>query len=174
MWIDFLVRKLACDQDTIKMITPSDYLSEYTTNQMSLPSTSSWGHKGYGEHWLEGSNDWVYPHIHEAGRRMVELAQKFESRLTKENSKESLIERSLNQAARELLLAESSDWPFIMKTGTMVPYAEKRIKQHIGRFTRLYDDLMKGTVDEDWLKEVEQRDNIFKNINCAQHYGGST
>jgi 1,4-alpha-glucan branching enzyme len=172
MWIDFLVRKLACDQDTLKMITPSEYLSEYTTNQMAIPSTSSWGLKGYGEHWLEGSNDWIYPHLHEAGVRMTELVEKFPVDFKNVRVKNNLIQRSLQQAARELLLAESSDWPFIMKTGTMVPYAEKRIKHHIGRFTKLYEDLMQGTPDQDWLSEVEKRDNIFEDINCAKHYGG--
>jgi 1,4-alpha-glucan branching enzyme len=29
---------------------------------------------------------------------------------------------------RELLLAQSSDWAFIMRTGTMVPYAVRRTR----------------------------------------------
>ncbi len=169
MWIDFLIRKIVYDQRTVKLITPSEYLSEYPTNQMSLPSSSSWGWKGYSEVWLEGANDWLYRHLHKAGQRMAELAQKLSSYL-KKGQKRSIIRRALNQAARELLLAESSDWPFIMKTGTMVPYAQKRVKQHLGRFTRLYNDLMNGTVDNDWLKEVEWRDNIFYNIDCASYY----
>lgn len=82
----------------------------------------------------------------------------------------SLVRRACNQAARELLLAESSDWPFIMKTGTMVPYAQKRVKQHIGRFTKLYEDIKASAIDEAWLAEVERRDNIFADINCAKYY----
>ena len=46
-----------------------------------------------------------------------------------------LYRRALNQCARELLLAQSSDWLFIITNGTMVDYAKKRIKDHIGRFT---------------------------------------
>ena len=46
-----------------------------------------------------------------------------------------------NQAARELMLAQSSDWTFIMRTGTTVPYATRRINEHILQFTRLYDEL---------------------------------
>ena len=48
--------------------------------------------------------------------------------------------RALNQAARELLLAQSSDWAFIMTTGTTVPYAERRTNEHVVRFTRIYED----------------------------------
>lgn len=169
MWLDFLIRKLAYDQKTVKLITPSEYLKEYPTNQVSLPSVSSWGWKGYSEVWLEGANDWIYRHLHHAERRMVELATKFALHL-KKGSGRGITCRALNQAARELVLAESSDWPFIMKTGTMVPYAHKRVKQHIGRFTRLYHDIMNGVVDSEWLKELEWRDNIFADMKCADYY----
>ena len=46
------------------------------------------------------------------------------------------------QAVRELLLAQASDWAFIMKTGTMVPYAIKRTTDHLLRFQRLYEQIM--------------------------------
>jgi 1,4-alpha-glucan branching enzyme len=45
-----------------------------------------------------------------------------------------LQERTLNQAVRSLLLAQASDWPFIMTTGTTVEYATKRITDHLARF----------------------------------------
>ena len=57
-----------------------------------------------------------------------------------------------------------------MKTGTMVPYAHKRSKAHISRFARLYNDLMNGKVDREWLEEVEHRDNIFSDMDCASYY----
>lgn len=168
MWIDFLIRKIAYDQKTVKLVTPSDYLREYPVNQMSVPSISTWGYKGYNEVWLEGSNDWIYRHLHVAGERMKELAEKFSNCIEKGNN--DLARRALNQAARELLLAQASDWPFIMKTGTMVEYANKRIKLHINRFTHIYRDMLNGSVDKEWLQEVESRDNIFSDMDCAKHY----
>ena len=177
MWIDFLARKICYDQKLIKMITPLEYLSEYPVNQMSLPSYSSWGYKGYSEVWVESSNDWIYRHVHKAGERMSELIKRFSRYIiSKKNKKEkkkkkpSLHKRALNQAARELVLAQASDWPFIMKTGTMVSYAHKRIKLHINRFTRLYNDLMNNTIDDDWLTEVESRDNIFSDMDSSNYY----
>jgi 1,4-alpha-glucan branching enzyme len=168
MFLDFLFRKICYDQDNIKTITPSEYLKENPTNQMAVPSTSSWGYKGYSEYWIDGSNDWIYPHIHKAGERMTELATSFKKHFGRKGN--ALIRRALNQAARELLLAESSDWPFIMKSGTMVPYANRRVRLHISRFTRLYEDIKKNTIDEDWLAEVEWRDNIFKDMDVGKHY----
>ena len=72
--------------------------------------------------------------------------------------------RALNQAARELLLAQSSDWAFIMTTGTMVEYAVKRTKNHISRFNRLFDDINNHLIDPDWLAKIENMDNIFPDI----------
>jgi 1,4-alpha-glucan branching enzyme len=77
---------------------------------------------------------------------------------------QGVVNRALAQAARELLLAESSDWPFIMKTGTDVNYAVRRFKDHLGRFTRLYEDLLGGRLDEGWLAEIEGRDNPFPTL----------
>ena len=75
--------------------------------------------------------------------------------------------RALRQAARELLLAQASDWPFILRTGTSPDYARKRIKDHLLRFTKLYDQLTQGSVDEKWLGQIEARDNLFPEINPA-------
>jgi len=156
-WIEFLLRKIHFDQDTIETITPSEYLARHPKLQEVRPSMSSWGHKGYNEVWLEGSNDWIYPHLHMMADRMVEMAQRFPGA-------EGVLRRALNQAARELLLAQSSDWAFIMKTGTTVEYANKRTRDHIGRFDRLYNDILGSRINEHWLGEVENRDNIFPDI----------
>jgi 1,4-alpha-glucan branching enzyme len=75
-----------------------------------------------------------------------------------------LTARALNQAARELLLAQSSDWAFIMTAGTMSAYAERRTREHVSRFTRLYEMIRGGGVDEAWLVGVEGKDTIFQEI----------
>ncbi|HOJ76563.1 MAG TPA: DUF1957 domain-containing protein [Bacillota bacterium] len=158
MWLDFLIRKITFDQNTIRLISPADYLEMFPKNQVSVPSMSSWGYKGYNEVWLEGSNDWIYRHLHKAADRMVELAMNYP------NASGDL-RRALNQAARELLLLQSSDWAFIMKTGTMVEYAVKRTKIHINRFNQLYDQIKYNRIELGYLGELEHKDNIFPNIN---------
>jgi len=160
MFLEFLIRKIHHDQDTIRMITADEYLKENQVNQEATPSFSSWGYKGYCEVWLEGSNDWMYRHLHQASIRMQEIAAKYKGST-------GLYDRALKQAARELLLAESSDWAFIMKTGTVVEYATKRVKDHIQRFTKIYEDLQNNYVDESWLTDIESRDNIFPSIDYS-------
>jgi 1,4-alpha-glucan branching enzyme len=161
-WLDFLIRKLYYDQDTLRMITPSEYLAHNRRNQVITPSMSSWGWKGYSEVWLQGSNDWIYRHLHEASYRMTELAKA-------NPSTNGLKKRALNQALRELLLAQSSDWAFIMATGTHVSYAQKRTREHLIRFTRLYEDIKAEAIDEGWLADIEYKDNIFPEIDYRVH-----
>lgn len=158
-FLNLLIRKTAFDQNTVRLIAPSDYFKEYPVNQISTPSFSSWGWKGYSETWLSGTNDWIYRHLHKATLRMSELAGKF-------RGQNGMVGRALKQAARELYLAQSSDWAFIMHTGTMVPYAVKRTKEHILNFTQLYEELMNNRLDEDFLRSLESRNNIFPNIDC--------
>jgi 1,4-alpha-glucan branching enzyme len=159
-WLNYLFRKTAYDQRTFAFTTPSEYLRDNPTQQIQRPAASSWGNKGYYEVWLEGSNSWIYPHLHMAELRMRDLAQRYAGG-------DGIFDRAARQAARELLLAQASDWAFIMKTGTAVNYAVKRIKDHILRFTRIYEQAIAGSVDDAWLGETEGRDNIFKNINPA-------
>ncbi len=156
-WINFLIRKTACDQKTVRLITPSEYLQENPQCQVAAPSPSSWGYKGYAEMWLNGTNDWIYRHLHKAADRMVELSRSFPRA-------EGLQKRALKQAARELLLAQSSDWAFIMKTGSHVEYAIKRTKEHLLRFDRLYHEVKGNTLDERWLGDIEYSDNPFPDI----------
>ncbi|MDD5097723.1 MAG: DUF1957 domain-containing protein [Candidatus Omnitrophica bacterium] len=162
MWLDFLFRKIACDQDEIRLITPSEYLTENPRNQVIAPSMSSWGYKGYAEMWLQGSNDWIYRHLHMASQRMSELVKTFPNA-------QGLPKRALNQALRELLLAQSSDWGFILGTGTHTSYAIRRTKDHILRFSRLYEDLKSNSIDENWLADIEYKDNIFEQIDYQVH-----
>ncbi len=156
-FLESFIRKTAFDQDTVRLVTPMTYLQEQPVNQVATPSLSSWGAGGYAEYWLEGSNAWIYRHLHMAADRMCELAGRFPDA-------DGVLERALNQAARELLLAQSSDWAFIMKTGTTVEYATKRTHDHCQRFNRLYDEILGNRIDEGFLKECEWLDSIFQEI----------
>ena len=156
----YLFKKLHYDQDEIQPISPIDYLAIYPENQKQTPSASSWGAEGYNRVWINAQTDWIYKHQHAAERRMVELAEKFPNA-------EGLLLRALNQAARELLLAQSSDWAFIITTGTMVQYAIKRFRDHIHRFTKIYEMVNAEDIDDVWLAEVESRDTIFQEIDYS-------
>jgi 1,4-alpha-glucan branching enzyme len=76
----------------------------------------------------------------------------------------SLKQRFLNQAAREVLLAMSSDWPFIIHNGTNVTYATNRLKEHLGNFNLVYENMCKNAVNTEWLVKAEKRNILFPDI----------
>src|SRR5262249_13952982 len=144
-------------QKTIGLMTPGEYLHTYATNQIATPSASSWGEEGYYRVWLNEKNEWIQPHLQVAQERMTGLAQQFPKAT-------GLKARALKQAARELLLAQASDWPCILRAGTSPDYARRRVKEHLLWFIALHDQLTATSVDEKWLREVESRDNLFPDV----------
>ena len=105
--------------------------------------------------WLNERNSWMYPYQHDAERKMTDLANRYDN----PNETE---QRVLDQMARELLLAQSSDWAFQIYQGTTVEYSSRRFQSHIHRFDLLYKALENSEIDEDLLTEIESRDNIFQ------------
>lgn len=157
---DFLYY-LFCEIDRHKILrplTPPEYLELYPKNQVVSPNPSSWGDRGYYDVWLNGQNDWIYRHLHHMADVMVELAKKYEKEtdFTKQ--------RLLNQLARELLLAQSSDWAFLMTTKTALDYSMRRTKEHISNFNRLADMVEEGNIDRDFLEWLEYKHSIFNFI----------
>lgn len=159
-FLDRFVRKAYSEQKIFELITPEQYLRRHPTNQIATPAASSWGEEGYYRVWLNEKNEWIYRHLQVAQERMSELVKKF-------SKPSALEERALKQAARELLLAQASDWPFILRTNTSPDYARKRVKAHLLRFNGIYHQLTTGEFDEKWLAEIEARDNLFANIDVS-------
>jgi len=147
-----LAKLMAADPE-IQLVSGGELQLQYPSAQIVTPNASSWGEAGYYRFWLNGLNEWVYPHLNAAGdvldeRQVADLLRR----------------EAYQQAQRELLLAQSSDWAFIMRTGTTVGYATRRVNEHIVRFNRLYDALGAGTVSEGWLASVEAKDNVFPEL----------
>ncbi|HAV62252.1 MAG TPA: DUF1957 domain-containing protein [Verrucomicrobiales bacterium] len=167
-FLNFFMRKAYYDQQVIKLTTPTEYLEGNPTQQVARPSASSWGEEGYYRVWLNEKNEWIYPHLQVAQERMTALANDFPA-------PNPLQLRALKQAARELLLAQSSDWPFILRTGTNPDYVRRRVKEHLLRFISLHEQLRALSIDEAWLSQVEAVDNLFDNLNFS-HWaeGGRT
>ncbi|MDO9208861.1 MAG: DUF1957 domain-containing protein [Sulfuricurvum sp.] len=138
----------------IKPILPMEYLAQYPKNQVVTPNPSSWGDKGFYEVWLNTQNDWIYRHLHSMADRMEKLAKNnFEITDTTRT-------RVLNQMLKELLLAQSSDWAFLMTTGTAMEYSVQRTKEHISNFNKLSSQLEEG-VKIEFLETLETKNSLF-------------
>lgn len=145
-------------EDDLEFVTLGDHEKQSGDHPQSEPEFSSWGEGGYAEVWLDGSNDWVHRHSHQAIARMTELTERFPN-------ESGLRERILNQGAREALLSMSSDWPLLLRSGQSSSFATRQIEEAVGNFTRIYEMLCANTVDTEWLTSLEKKDNLFPDIN---------
>jgi 1,4-alpha-glucan branching enzyme len=156
-FLEHVFRNLAAAGDVLQPVTPSEFLARYPDCDVAEPQLSSWGSGGYLEVWVNPRNDWIYPLLERSARRMVELARH-------NPHPAELVRRALNQAARELLLAQSSDWAFMMNAGTTVEYAERRTRDHVAQFERLAVAIEARAVLERELCWLEARDDLFPEI----------
>ncbi len=152
---DFLEAVLR-EASGVTLATPTDHLREQpATETIDLP-TSSWGRGGYAAVWLDEKNAWMWPHLHRAAETMLTL--------------EPTHLRAWTQAVRELLLAQSSDWPFLIEAGTNAGYAKQRFEDHLLAFRALAAQLKAGFIDEASLARREATNNLFGAID-ARVYG---
>ncbi|NCC64013.1 MAG: DUF1957 domain-containing protein [Spirochaetia bacterium] len=157
-WLEQVIRQANAKGDCAMFVTPSTVLAkEGSSLQTVRPAFSSWGQGGYSAVWLDGSNAWIYRHVHKALERMEELAIRF-------NDQASLKQRFLNQAAREVLLAMASNWSFILFNRSSTEYAQKRLKEHLKNFNVVYGNMCKNAVNTEWLVKAEKRNVIFSDI----------
>jgi 1,4-alpha-glucan branching enzyme len=73
----------------------------------------------------------------------------------------------LAQATRAMLLAQASDWQFIISTAEAADYATLRFDEHCAQAEDLVRALTKGTIDEATMHRVEAlgaQDSLFPNV----------
>jgi 1,4-alpha-glucan branching enzyme len=179
IWLEAVLRGLGTNSHTpnrsLESITLSAYIKQYPpVTEAKLPQ-SSWGRGGYAEVWLQPKTDWIYPQLHAAEDRMIRAVRRYPT-----SSEPTCIQqRLLNQAAKELLLAQSSDWTFILDSDTVAEYAAQRLRTHLGQFHQLLD-LVNHTVQTNdtasfsqnvhndvviaKLKQLEQQTPIFPTV----------
>ncbi len=158
-WLENVLR-YAYFSRKIRTVTPSDYLEKYPNNQYVDMPMSSWGEGGYSYVWLNPKNDWIYKHQHAAEAKMTGLAGL-------NYRANGLLRRALNQAGRELLLAQSSDWAFILNEGTTVNYAKERLFEHLINFRNLSGQIEAGRIEEQYLSSLEKKNNLFPDFDFS-------
>lgn len=142
----------------IGLTTPEGYARTMGKPASSVRlSLSSWGEQGYSHVWINGKNYWIAMELDRAIRAMKQLARAFPHPTP-------LQRRALNHAAKELLLAQSSDWPFLIHAGTAADYAARRVRHHLHRFHTLARQLAQGAVDPFRLASWEGEYPIFPDM----------
>ena len=142
-WLGIVLRHLA-DTPSIELTTPLGFITAHSPQDSIDVVEGSWGNGGGHFIWDNPSTHWILPLIHQAEARMEVLAKKFK----KPGDDERVV---LNQAARELMLLQSADWPLIITTQQDHAYAPQRVKHHLERFETLANSL------EVWSGRSSQR-----------------
>jgi 1,4-alpha-glucan branching enzyme len=155
-WLEFLLRGLDA-RGGIRTVTPTEYLAESPGPELAAPQLSSWGEGGYGATWTADGNGWAAAEILRACGRMKRL-------IAQAKNPSGPGRRALAQALRELLLAQSSDWTFLMHRDTAAEYAEDRLRGHLANFRLLEGMLAEGRVDMERLAELERKNNVFPGL----------
>ncbi len=150
-FLEALLRGLA-RQGEVALVTPSECLAGRPRLEVVQPAASSWGAEGYHGVWLGEDNDWVWPQLHRAAEAMRELVAACDGQPGPE------LRRALDQALRCLLLAQASDWPFMIRANSCADYARGRLREHLGRFFYLEQAVRAGSLDLDKLAGIEELD----------------
>lgn len=156
-WLEGVIRRCAVPGDGLRLLTLAEHGAENLGQQRAEPAASSWGREGCHQTWLNAKNDWIYPLLHRAAGEMAALVAAYPGAA-------GWRRRALQQAGRELLLAQASDWAFMMDAGTMTGYARRRTEEHLDNFHRLQAGIRRGKLDLLWLAGLESRDNLFPEL----------
>jgi len=157
-FLEEVVREIARDTAQTELITCSDFLAANPAQQIVQPPSSSWGDGGFMDVWLDESCAWIFPRLTTAHARLQTLARRHVRNVSVPQ------ERSLRQLARELLLAQASDWPFLIHNRTAPEYATKRVTDHLQRFDCLARSLESGREAGEFLAQCEAQDNLFPRV----------
>lgn len=177
-WLDAVAR-LAAGSGLVELTTPAVHLDRHPRIQLATPAESSWGAGGGHETWLNETTAWIWPLLHDAARRMERMAERVEQRTTNTEHRtsndgrgarsavprpSSLVPRAIRQAARHLLLAQASDWPFMIRNGRAADFAARMVRDQLRRFDYLEDAVRRDRVGAARLAALERRDPPFANL----------
>ncbi len=162
-WIGEVLRSLA-DSPSVELTTASEYVRKHPPEDVLALPESSWGQGGTHFTWQNVDTEWMWPIIHATELDMEQAVGRHPSPSPEQRA-------LLDQMARELLLLQSSDWPFLVTTGQAREYAEQRFQSHVERFERCRDALEASRGDSaagnGMVRELFERDNVFPSIDPA-------
>ena len=143
----------------VERCTAGEYLMKHPPVEAIQIPESSWGQGGHFWVWQNHLTEWMWPIIHGCERRITAIVDNY-----KEMPEDKLLLRALKQMARENLLLQSSDWPFLITTWQAKDYATERFREHVARFEMIADMIESGNIDEKELSYIEDIDNCFQDI----------
>lgn len=147
---------------TVRPATGSEHLATSRPRAGLRLAAGSWGANGDYSMWLNTLTAWTWPRIWAIEERFWTMAR--------EAIELPAAHEALAQAARELLLVQSSDWQFIISTGAVTDYAIRRFNGHADACDRLFSAIEEGLASGDLTNAtnlaiaLRAQDDIFPNV----------
>jgi 1,4-alpha-glucan branching enzyme len=162
-WLGRVLRELSARGP--RPVTVDAYLRERPARERVALQEGSWGKNNDHTTWSNDRTSWMWTELGKMSQEMSALRAipQADERRT----------RAARQAARELLLAQSSDWPFLVTTGQAADYAVERFRSHTLRFRRSIQLALEATEDDEVeLRSLERADNPFAEARPADFAAG--
>jgi 1,4-alpha-glucan branching enzyme len=142
----------------VRPATASRHLTDHPPRTSLQLAEGSWGVNGDHTMWLNDRTAWTWTRLRALEEAFWRAAP---AALATPGARPVLA-----QAARELLLAQASDWQFMISTGAVPDYAERRFDLHCGDAERLVAALTPGSVTDGLgqAAELERRDGLFPTV----------
>ncbi len=154
-WLAEVLRRLAAGGPATT--TVAERLAASPPTERIALREGSWGKDNDHSTWANGRTEWIWAELGPMQRRFGEALAR--------TDRDAFRRRALGQAARELLLASASDWPFLITTGQAGDYAAERFRGHAARFERACAlALSGGDEDESELRTMEDADDAFPDV----------
>jgi 1,4-alpha-glucan branching enzyme len=169
LFIREIFRELAKNphaQSVLRVATLGEYMQDAPVVERAVPAPSSWGESGYGEVWVGPRSGRLWRHVHHATRYTEWLVRRHADATGDDNFRSV----ALDQVIRELLLLQSSDWAFILHTGTSTGYADARVRAHVHRLRHLGHLIEQNDASEEswrYVRDVASRDNYLAHFSSA-------
>jgi 1,4-alpha-glucan branching enzyme len=145
----------------VRPTTGSQHLARHPTRAAIRMPAGSWGANGDFSMWLSAQTAWTWERLWPLEERFWDVAP---SALASDDTRFILA-----QAARELLLAQSSDWQFIISTGAAADYGERRFREHCSdteELVKALEDRSPAALDRGHRRaaELAERDALFPDV----------
>jgi 1,4-alpha-glucan branching enzyme len=162
-WLRAMLEAFA-ERRTVALAAPSVYLRTFRPRHGATPRDGSWGEGGDHRTWSGRAALPLWQALGEVEERVALLVRR------RPNAQGNQ-ERALAQAVRELLLAQSSDWPLLLNQGAEEAASAEALRrpvEHLRRCERLCTLAEAPELNEEdlgFLDLVEELDNPFPNLN---------
>lgn len=161
-WLEEVITLFCHNKHNVRLDHPSRMAELAENFDLAVPNIGSWMDGGFYARWVNKSNSWLVGDLNIASKHMYKMGEA--------EVRDPDMIRSINQALRELMLAQASDWPLMLSTGQHADSARKRLHNHLMAFNKLYQDFCQGRVDLESLRTIEERDPLFPDLDYREFF----